>query len=46
MEEFLSHIFAIAMSPFTSQTLIVWIPAGFAFIYGCVCLLFYMMRRL
>lgn len=45
MDELLSHVFALAMSPFTSHSLLVWIPAGFAFVYGCVCLLFYLMRR-
>ena len=46
MEDFLSHTFALALSPFTSDSLLVWIPAGFAFIFGCVSLVFYLIRRL
>lgn len=46
MDDFLSHIFSLALAPFTSDSLLVWIPAGFAFIYGCVCLVFYMIRRI
>lgn len=46
MDEFLSHIFALALSPFTSHSLLVQIPGAFAFIFGCTSLLFYLMRRL
>lgn len=45
LDEFLSHIFNLALSPFTSNSLLVWIPAGFAFCYGCVCLTFRLIRR-
>ena len=45
MDSFLSHVFDLALSPFTSQSMLVWVPAGFAFIYGCVTLLFYFVRR-
>ena len=46
MDEFLTHVFNLALAPFTSQSVLVWIPAGFAFIYGCVSLLFYLIRRI
>lgn len=43
-EEFLTHIFSLALSPFTSNTLLVWIPACFAFSYGCCTFVFNLMR--
>ena len=46
MDEFLTHVFDLAMLPFTSDSLLVWIPAGFAFIYGCVCLTLSLIRRI
>lgn len=46
MEDFLSSVFFLALSPFTSDSLLVLVPGGFAFIYGCVALVFHLMRRL
>lgn len=45
MSDLIANIFDLAISPFTSNSLLVSIPAGFAFIYGCVCLVFHLMRR-
>lgn len=44
MDEFLTHIFNLALSPFTSHTLLVWVPGGFAIVYGCVSLFFCLLR--
>lgn len=45
MDDFLTHVFSVALSPFTSDSMLVWVPAGFAFIYGCVSLVFHFLRR-
>lgn len=44
MEEFVMNIFNLALLPFSAHTYLVWIPGGFAFIYGCVSLLFRIMK--
>lgn len=46
MEEFLSHVFDIALSPFTSQSLLVIIPLGFSYIMGCVGIVISLIRRI
>lgn len=46
MSEFLSSIFSLALSPFSSESLLVVIPAGFAYIFGCVSIVFALIRRL
>lgn len=46
MDEFLSHLFDLALLPITSQSLLVYIPAACAMIYGCVCILFTLIGRL
>lgn len=45
MEELISQIVAVALSPFTSQTDLVVIPCAFSFVLGCVMLLFALIRR-
>lgn len=44
MDEFLGHLFSLALMPVTSQSMLVYIPAAAAMVYGCVCLLFDLMR--
>lgn len=46
MTSFLESVFALSLSPFTSNSYLVWVPAAFAFIFGCVCLVFHFIRRL
>lgn len=45
MNEMISNIFDIALSPFTGMYSFVIIPFGFIFALGAVSLLFALMRR-
>lgn len=45
MQDFIAQVFSLAMSPFTSQSFLVWVPCIFSFALGCVMLLFSLMRR-
>ena len=44
MEEFLTHIFELSTLPITSGSIFVTYPGMFAFVYGCVALVFSIMR--
>lgn len=44
MQELLVIVFDLALLPFTSGSALVIIPAMFAFIYGCVSLVFSLVR--
>lgn len=45
MEELISQIVTVALSPFTSQSNLVVIPCAFSFVLGCVMLVFALIRR-